>query len=146
LFGELLWGGSVHLNLRRGAASEETILRGCNRSSGRGIAGATAAIVIVIIVFAVIIIIIVIIVVTAPGAVPPAAVVIVVAGENEGHRLCRVLEDRREGPRAPVGGGVHRTPGGRADHGGQRGGGDKKGERLSHRKVSFSFDETNMQT
>jgi hypothetical protein len=124
LFRELLWGGSVHLDLRRGAGSEETILRWCNRSSGRGIAGATAAIVIITIV---IIIIIVIIVVSAPGAIPPAVVVVivVVTGENEGHRLRPLFEQRRERSKASIGGGVHRTPGRYSDHSGQGRRGDE---------------------
>jgi hypothetical protein len=74
---------SVHLNLRRGAISEEAVLRRSDRSSGRGIAGAAPTIVVVIIVVTVIIIIV--IVVSATRTVPPA--VVIVACENERHVL-----------------------------------------------------------
>tara|TARA_B100000446_G_C10418853_1_gene293844 strand:+ start:442 stop:702 length:261 start_codon:yes stop_codon:yes gene_type:complete len=78
---------SVHLNLRRGAISEEAVLRRSDRSSGRGIAGAAPTIVVVIIVVAVIIIIVfvIVIVVSATRTVPPA--VVIVACENERHIL-----------------------------------------------------------
>jgi hypothetical protein len=76
---------SVHLNLRRGAISEEAVLRRSDRSSGRGIAGAAPTIVVVIIVVAVIIIIVFVIVVSATRTVPPA--VVIVACENERHVL-----------------------------------------------------------
>jgi hypothetical protein len=84
---------SVHLNLRRGAVSEEAVLRRSDRSSGRGIADAAPTIVVVIIVVAVIIVfvivfvIVIVVVVSATRTVPPAVVVVIVACENERHVL-----------------------------------------------------------
>jgi len=55
LFGEGLRSGSVHLNLRRGAVPEETVLRRGDRAGGRGIAGAAPTIVVVVVVVVIVI-------------------------------------------------------------------------------------------
>ena len=60
MFGELLWGGSVHLDLRWGAVPEKPVLRWGDGAGGRGIGSAAAAVVVIVVAVFVIIIVVVI--------------------------------------------------------------------------------------